>query len=147
MIRRVNRSAIVPYRSQQMFALVDDVESYPQFLPWCTSAAVHSRSDDVLEATLELQKGGMRNQFTTRNTRVPHSAIELELVGGPFRLLDGGWRFKELADQGCKVTLQLDFEFESMMVDMMFGRFFEDTCNSLVDAFTRRAEEVFDRGS
>lgn len=144
MIRKVNRSAIVPYRPQQMFALVDDVESYPQFLPWCTSAEVHSRSGDVLEATLELQKGGVRNQFTTRNTRVPYSAINLELVGGPFRLLDGGWRFNELAGEGCKVMLQLDFEFESMMVDMMFGRFFEDTCNSLVDAFTRRAAEVFD---
>lgn len=142
-VRRVNRSAIVPYRPQQMFALVDDVETYPEFLPWCSDAKVHARSEESLEATLELHKGGMSNHFTTRNTRTPHSAIDLELVGGPFRMLDGGWRFKELAGEGCKVSLELEFEFESLMVDMVFGRFFEDTCNSLVDAFTRRAAEVF----
>ena len=141
-MRRVNRSAIVPYRPQQMFALVDDVESYPEFLPWCSDAKVHSRTDEAVEATLELQKGGMSNHFTTRNSRDEHTAIDIALLGGPFRTLEGGWRFKDLGD-GCKVSLELEFEFESMMVDMMFGRFFEDTCNSLVDAFTRRASEVF----
>jgi len=126
-----------------MFVLVDDVEAYPEFLPWCNHAEIHNRTEDSVEATLELHKGSVSNKFTTRNTRKEFEEIGLALVGGPFRHLAGGWRFKELGDDGCKVLLELDFEFESRLVDMMFGSFFEDICNSLVDAFTKRAETVF----
>lgn len=142
-MRKVRRSALVPYSAEQMFRLVDDVESYPTFLPWCNDATVHARDDDVVEATLELHKGSVSNHFTTRNTRHQPEAIDLALVGGPFRHLAGGWRFQDLDGRGCKVTLDLDFQFESRLVDMMFGSFFEETCNSLVDAFTRRAEAVY----
>ena len=142
-MRKVSRSALVPYNAQQMFLLVDDVDAYPEFLPWCNDAEVHLRTEDTVEATLELHKGSVSNHFTTRNTRREFEAIDIALVGGPFRHLQGGWRFTDLEGQGCKVALELEFEFESMMVDMLFGRFFEDTCNSLVDAFTRRAEQVF----
>ena len=123
--------------------LVDDVEAYPEFLPWCNQAEVHNRTDESVEATLELHKGAVSNKFTTRNSRTEFAAIGLELIGGPFRHLDGGWQFKELGDDGCKVSLELEFEFESRLVDLMFGSFFEDICNSLVDAFTKRAETVF----
>ena len=126
-----------------MFVLVDDVEAYPQFLPWCCQAEVHNRTDESVDATLELQKGALSNKFTTRNSRNEFKSIGLALIGGPFRHLEGGWQFKELGDDGCKVSLQLEFEFESKLVDMMFGSFFEDICNSLVDAFTKRAESVF----
>lgn len=126
-----------------MFALVDDVAAYPDFLPWCTSAEVHSRTDDIVEATLELQKGKISKSFTTRNRRQEHSAIELALVGGPFRHLSGGWRFQDLGDAGSKVSLELEFEFDSRVADLMFGAFFEETCNSLVDAFCSRAVAVF----
>lgn len=126
-----------------MFVLVDDVESYPQFLPWCNQAEVHNRTEESVDATLELQKGALSNKFTTRNSRNEFESIGLALIGGPFRHLEGGWQFKELGDNGCKVTLELEFEFESTLVDMMFGSFFEDICNSLVDAFTKRAESVF----
>jgi len=126
-----------------MFVLVDDVEAYPEFLPWCNQAEVHNRTDESVEATLELHKGAVSNKFTTRNSRKEFAAIGLELIGGPFRHLDGGWQFKELGDDGCKVSLELEFEFESRLVDLMFGSFFEDICNSLVDAFTKRAETVF----
>lgn len=142
-MRKVNRSAIVPYSAREMFVLVDDVEAYPEFLPWCNHAEIHNRTEDSVEATLELHKGSVSNKFTTRNTRKEFEEIGLALVGGPFRHLAGGWRFKELGDDGCKVLLELDFEFESRLVDMMFGSFFEDICNSLVDAFTKRAETVF----
>ena len=145
-MRKVSRSALVPYTAQQMFLLVDDVESYPEFLPWCNDAEVHDRSDESLEATLELHKGSVSNHFTTRNTRRPYEAIDIALVGGPFEHLQGGWRFTDLGEQGCKVALELEFQFESMMVDMLFGRFFEETCNSLVDAFTSRATQVFGGG-
>jgi ribosome-associated toxin RatA of RatAB toxin-antitoxin module len=142
-MRKVNRSAIVPYSAREMFVLVDDVEAYPEFLPWCNQAEIHNRTEDSVEATLELHKGAVSNKFTTLNSRNEFEAIGLALIGGPFRHLAGGWEFKELGDDGCKVMLELEFEFESRLVDMMFGSFFEEICNSLVDAFTRRAEVVF----
>jgi len=144
-MRKVNRSALVPHSAREMFLLVDDVEAYPEFLPWCRNSQVHQRSDTIVEATLELQKGAMSNEFTTRNARHEFSRIDISLIGGPFRHLRGGWTFDEFGNQGCKVVLKLDFEFQSMFVDMMFGSFFEDTCNSLIDAFTRRASQVYGR--
>jgi ribosome-associated toxin RatA of RatAB toxin-antitoxin module len=126
-----------------MFVLVDDVEAYPEFLPWCNDAEVRNRTDNIVDATLELHKGSLSNHFTTRNTRREFETIELELIGGPFRHLQGGWRFTEIGQEGSKVALELEFEFENKLIDMMFGAFFEDTCNSLVDAFTKRAHVVF----
>jgi ribosome-associated toxin RatA of RatAB toxin-antitoxin module len=126
-----------------MFALVDDVESYPEFLPWCHHAEVRNRSDDSVEATLELHKGAISKTFTTRNRKCEFTSIDLTLVDGPFKHLSGGWRFKDLGDEGSKVSLELDFEFKSRVVDMMFGSFFEETCNSLVAAFSKRAAEVY----
>lgn len=142
-MRRVRKSALVPYSAREMYRLVDDVEAYPEFLPWCSSARVLSESGDTVEASLELHKGQLRKSFTTRNHRLEFSSIDIALVGGPFRHLDGGWRFEDLGGEGCKVTLSLDFEFDSMFADLAFGRFFEDTCNSLVDAFTRRAVTLY----
>ncbi|MCB1844070.1 MAG: type II toxin-antitoxin system RatA family toxin [Halioglobus sp.] len=144
-MRSAHRSALVPYSAQQMFQLVDDIESYPAFLPWCSDARILGRKDNTVEATLELNKAGIRKSFTTRNTRSEFDAIDLKLLGGPFRHLAGGWRFTDLNGQGCKVELEIDFEFESALVDVIFGSFFEDTCNSLVDAFTRRAATVYGR--
>ncbi len=142
-MRHVNKSALVPYLATEMFDLVDDVDAYADFLPWCSRSEVRSRSDGVVEASLELQKSAVSKSFVTRNTTVRGESIDLCLLDGPFRHLQGGWRFEALGDEGCKVSLELDFEFESRMVDMMFGAFFEDTCNSLVDAFIRRAAEVY----
>lgn len=142
-MRRIDRSTLVPYSSREMFRLVDDVESYPDFLPWCSDAVIERQEGDTIVATLELHKGGMTKRFTTRNTRNPYSAIDLALVGGPFRSLAGGWRFRDLGEEGCRVSLELAFAFDSRLVDMVFGPFFEDICKSLVDAFTRRAEEVY----
>jgi len=142
-MRKVCRNALVPYSASEMFALVDDIGAYPSFLPWCTNAEEHARTGDSVEATLELQKGAVSKQFTTRNTLSEPDSIDIELVGGPFRHLTGGWRFADLGDSGCKVSLELEFQFDSRLADMMLGRFFEDTCNSLVQAFTKRAESVF----
>ncbi|MGH8222970.1 MAG: type II toxin-antitoxin system RatA family toxin [Woeseiaceae bacterium] len=142
-MRRVNRSALVPYTAREMFALVDDVESYPEFLPWCKDAEVHRRDGHVVEATLELHKGSVSKHFTTRNLRSEFESIDIELIGGPFRHLSGGWRFTELGDRGCKVSLELEFQFDNLLVDLMFGSYFEETCNSLVEGFTRRALQIF----
>ena len=142
-MRKVNRSALVPHSAEQMFSLVADIESYPDFLPWCTAAVIQSANGDVVEATLELNKSGVTKSFTTRNTLQRPEAIELALVGGPFRHLAGGWRFQPLGDEGCKVSLELEFAFESRTTDILFGQVFEDICNALVDAFTRRAGEIY----
>lgn len=142
-MRKVNRSALVPYSAREMFTLVDDVRSYPEFVPWCNEVIVEHEAGDVITATLELHKGPISKHFTTRNTRRPLEAIDMELVGGPFRYLSGGWRFTEIKDQGCRVSLELDFEFESKLVDMMFGTFFKDAGDALVDAFTARAREIY----
>ncbi len=142
-MRKVSRSAIVPFSASEMFALVDDIEAYPDFLPWCESAVEHRRDGGMVEATLELHRGGIRKSFSTRNTLQQDESIELSLIGGPFRHLSGGWEFEQLGDSGCKVSLELEFEFRNPVTDRLFGSFFEASCNSMVDAFTRRAAVVY----
>ena len=142
-MRKVSRSALVPYSAEDMYRLVEDVDSYPSFLPWCNDVEVHFREGNVVEATLELHRGKLSKRFRTRNTLHPTDSMDLALVGGPFRHLSGGWKFLPLGDEGSKVSLELEFEFDSRTLDLLIGTFFEDTCNSLVDAFTRRAESVY----
>ncbi len=146
-MRRVSRSALVPYSAEEMFALVEDVEAYPEFLPWCNEVEVHSRDGDVVDVTLELHKGGLSKRFRTQNTLRRCEAMDLALVGGPFRRLSGGWRFQQLGKQGSKVALELEFEFDSRMLDMIIGAYFEDICNKLVDAFTQRAAVIYGDGN
>ncbi len=146
-MRRVNRSALVPYSAEQMFALVEDVEAYPSFLPWCSEVEVHSRDGDVVDVTLELHKGKLSRRFRTRNTLRRCDAMNLALVGGPFKQLSGGWRFLQLGEEGSKVALELEFEFDSRTLDIIIGAYFEDICNKLVDAFTRRATVIYGDGS
>lgn len=133
----------MPYTAAQMFALVKDVESYPAFLPWCNDAEVHVRREDFIEASIELHRRGISKRFRTRNVLENNVALGIELVHGPFSYLSGGWRFQQLGDAGSKVSLELEFEFESRTTDIVFGRFFENTCNSLVDAFTDRASKIY----
>lgn len=142
-MRKVSRSALVPFTAAQMYALVKDVEAYPDFLPWCKDAEVHIREDDFIEASIELHRRGISKRFRTRNALCENVSLGIELVHGPFRHLSGGWQFQQLGDVGSKVTLALDFEFESRATDIVFGRFFENTCNSLVDAFTDRASQKY----
>ncbi len=142
-MRRAKRSALVPYTPAQMFRLVDAAEHYPDFLPWCSRATVHHRDDTSVDATLEMRRAGLRKAFRTRNTQAFGEYIRIELAEGPFRVLEGDWTFTAIGDVGCRVELEMRFEFESSMLDRMLGRFFEETLNSLVDAFTRRAEDVY----
>jgi len=146
-VRRVNRSALIPYSADQMYALVEDFLAYPEFLPWCTGAILHSRDAGTIEASLELQRSGIRKSFRTRNTLQPGVAMDIALAGGPFRHLAGGWQFEQMGEEGSKVSLQLDFEFENRVTDALFGRFFESTCNSLIDSFTHRAHSIYGAGS
>jgi len=142
-MRKVSRSALVPHSAAQMYELVKDVENYPSFLPWCNDAEVHTRGADFIEASLELHRGRISKRFRTRNVFIENESLGIALVGGPFRHMSGKWTFDQLGDAGSKVSLELEFEFESRATDVIFGRFFENTCNALVDSFTQQAAKIY----
>ena len=142
-MRTVERSAIVPYAAQRMFDLVADVESYPKFLPGCTDARIHERSDDEVLASIAFSQGPLRTEFRTRNRLVSGASISMVLDRGPFRELMGGWQFTPIGTDGCRVELQLQFAFENRVADMLLGPAFEAICNGLVDAFVRRARAIY----
>jgi ribosome-associated toxin RatA of RatAB toxin-antitoxin module len=142
-MREVHRSAIVPYAADAMFALVADVEAYPQFVPGCTGSSVLSRDADGVVASLSLSKGPFASTFTTRNSVEPPRRMTMELVEGPFRTLHGEWLIEPLGEQGCRIGLRVRFELASAARDWLLGPAFELTCNGLVDAFVARARTVY----
>lgn len=126
-----------------MFALVADVELYGQFLPWCGGAHVLEREPGAVTASVTIAYRGVNKAFTTRNMLDPGRGMTLQLVDGPFRHLHGQWRFEPLDDQACKVSLNLDFEFENRLIALVVGPVFESIANSLVDSFRQRARELY----
>ena len=142
-MRQISRHALVPFTPAQMFALVEDVATYPQFLPWCRSAQVIERSPQEVIARLQVHKGPLHTHFTTRNRLEPPTLIALNLVEGPFRTLEGEWRFSPIADQGTRVSLTLKFAFANPVNAWLLEPVFEHTCNSLVDAFVARARALY----
>jgi ribosome-associated toxin RatA of RatAB toxin-antitoxin module len=142
-MRRVDRSALVPYSPQQMFALVTDIESYPEFVPWVADAELVERTSDQVIGKLQMERAGIRETFTTRNTLRPPHEIVLTLVNGPFRKLEGIWKFDDLRGRGTRVALSIEFEFANAMLSFMLSRTFEKSCGELVDAFVARARSVY----
>lgn len=146
-MREVHRSAIVPYPAEAMFELVADVDSYAEFVPGCTESRVSSDADgagaDEVIATLGLAVSGQTGRFTTRNRMEPPRHIHMSLVDGPFAELEGEWRIEPLGDEGCRLDLYMSFSFSSRLKDMLLGPIFEMTCNHLVDAFIKRADELY----
>ena len=126
-----------------MYALVADIERYPEFLPWCSNAIVHTRSERALEASLEISRGPVRKSFRTRNTLHPRHRIELTLVAGPFEHLDGEWRFVSVSGGGCRISLRLDFAFSSRAIQAVLNPVFAEVADTLVDAFCRRARQRY----
>lgn len=139
----IHKNALVPYSSGQMFALVNDIDSYASFLPWCRSSQVLLRTPDEVRATIEIAHGGLHKSFTTLNRLQQDKMMEMRLVEGPFRHLEGYWRFDILGDKACKVSLDLDFEFSNRLVGMALGPIFTQIANALVDSFCKRAREVY----
>ncbi len=139
----ITRQALVAYSAENMFDLVDDIDSYPAFLPWCSSAKVLSRDEDEVRAAIELSKGKLRKSFTTCNRLQKGKMIEMRLVEGPFRHLEGFWRFEALEGGASKVSLDLDFEFSNKLIAMAIGPVFNQIANTLVDAFVVRAKELY----
>ncbi|RFA28317.1 ubiquinone-binding protein [Alkalilimnicola ehrlichii] len=141
----ISRSALVSHSAEQMYNLVCDVDSYQSFLPWCRDSQVHSRDADEMKATIVIAKGGLERSFTTLNRLQRGKMMEMRLVEGPFRHLEGFWRFQALREDACKVSLDLDFEFSNRLMTMAFGKIFTQIANTLVDAFVKRANEVYGR--
>lgn len=139
----VKKTALVPYSAEAMYDLVADVEAYPRFLPWCGSATLHEAEGHMWTASIEIARGRVRKTFTTRNRMVPGETIEMHLLEGPFRRLEGDWRFQPLGDAGCKVCLDLEFEFSNRVMEKLIGPVFNEIANTLVDAFCKRAVQVY----
>lgn len=139
----VQRSALVMHSDQSMYDLVNDVASYPLFMEGCQKAEVFERSDQQMVARLDLKKGGVKTSFMTRNRLQSPSMIEMSLEDGPFKRLKGVWTFKSLTPQACKVSLDLEFEFNNMAVGLAASKLFSTMANELVDSLCRRADEVY----
>lgn len=139
----INRSALVLHSSERMSALVNDVASYPLFLPWCSQANVLEHHEDFMVASIVVQKGAIRQTFTTRNDLSVEGRILMDLVDGPFKYLKGAWDFIHLKEDACKVVLTLDFELKQNLAKVAFGAVFNQAANSMVDAFCERANQVY----
>jgi len=145
-IHEIRRSALVTFSPEQMFDLVVDVERYPQFLPWVVGAEVHEKSGTGLLASMEMQRAGVKERFTTRNVMERPHWMTLALVHGPFRVLDGKWTFTPIADAGTRIDLAMRFEFANPVIALLFGKAFEQSCGQLIDAFVARAKQVHGAG-
>lgn len=139
----IKRMAIVPYSQEQMYALVDQVDAYSEFVPWCVQSTELSRSVDEVHGKLTFASSGIEKSFSTLNRLQPHRMIELQLVDGPFKQLEGFWKFESVSEGGSRVVLDLEFEFSNRILAMMFGPIFEQVASTLVSAFTKRASQVY----
>lgn len=138
----IQKSKIVTWSCEQMFHLVDHVELYSEFLPYCTQSTVHHRNENEVQATLMIMAAGMSKSFTTRNLLQKNKMIEIRLIDGPFSHLEGFWRF-DPHETGCNLSFDLEFEFAGRMFSMLLGPVFEQVANKMVDAFCERAEQVY----
>jgi len=136
----VQRSVLVPYNAAQMFDLVADVDKYPEFMPWCGGARVHSRDAHGMQASITIAFAGVRQTFTTRNTHQYPESITVALVNGPFSHLTGQWAFQALSEDACKVVFTMEYAFSNRALEMVVGPVFNRIASSFVDSFTQRAQ-------
>jgi ribosome-associated toxin RatA of RatAB toxin-antitoxin module len=138
-MREVKRSALIAESPARMYSLINDIDQYPVFLPWCTAARVVERRAGEIVATLNIKRGPLKTEFTTRNLLEPDRRVLMQLVNGPFRVFEGVWTITPLGDLGCRVELEMRFEFANRVTGALFESLFEDSAGSLVDAFVQRA--------
>jgi ribosome-associated toxin RatA of RatAB toxin-antitoxin module len=138
----IEKSVLVRHSAAAMFALVADIESYPQFLPWCGGARILARDGNRVTASIDIAFHGLKQTFTTVNEQHPADAIDLKLVSGPFSKLDGRWRFVRLADDASKVVLALDYGFDNFLLRSLVGPVFQQIATTMVDSFVKRADDL-----
>jgi ribosome-associated toxin RatA of RatAB toxin-antitoxin module len=139
----VQKSALVRFPAHLMFELVEDIKSYPQFLPWCRSSRILRRSGDVVDAELEIARGGFHKSFATRNTLLAPQEIRMSLLNGPFSHLEGLWTFTPLREDASKISLDLEFEMSGKVASLAFGAIFNQICSTMVGAFSERAKALY----
>ncbi len=139
----VHKSVLLPFSADQMFALVNGIEEYPKFLPWCGGAQVRERDGNRVVASLAINYHGVKQTFTTENVNVAPTSIKMTLLEGPFKHLDGNWTFKPLRADACKIEFDLHYEFSSKFLEKVIGPVFNMIANSFVDSFCQRAEAVY----
>jgi ribosome-associated toxin RatA of RatAB toxin-antitoxin module len=145
-IHEVKRTALVTYTPDQMFDLVVDVERYCEFLPWVKGAQVHEKTERDLQASITMERAGVRQTFTTRNEMDRPNWMSLKLVEGPFKTLEGLWTFTPIGTAGTRVALEMRFAFANPLASMLFGRAFEHSISELIDAFIARAKQAYGSG-
>jgi len=139
----VERSALVTYTAAQMFSLVNDVARYPEFLPWCVGARVEDDAAGERIATLQVARGVLQTEFTTRNVLLQDAQIHMQLLHGPFRDLIGEWRFEAIGTRGSRVHFRVEFEFKNRLSAAAFNSVFEALCGTIIDAFVLRAQIIY----
>lgn len=139
----ISRSALLMHSVSEMYQLINDVNSYPRFVPDCSDSKVIAEDTSSMTAALLVSKGGLKKWFTTKNELVENHKVIMELVDGPFKKLIGGWTLTELSEEACKISLDLEYEFSNKMFDLAFGKVFNNMANNMVQAFTQRAKEVY----
>ena len=139
----VQKSALVKFSALQMFELVDDIESYPEFLPWCSGSRILKREDTIVEAELKISKAGFNKSFATRNQSDGHGKLFMTLLDGPFSSLEGVWDFMPLREDASKISLDLEFEINGTFASLAFGAVFNQICNTMVTSFTDRAKKIY----
>jgi len=142
-MKQIARSAIVEHSAAEMYALVEDIEAYPGFLRWCSAAVVHERRDGKTKATLTVGLPPLQQTFTTLNENRPDEAIDMQLVEGPFRRFGAQWRFVPLSPQACRIEFSLQYEFSRRTLGRLLAPLFDGIADSMVDAFVRRAAQVY----
>jgi ribosome-associated toxin RatA of RatAB toxin-antitoxin module len=144
-MKTVHKSVLIWYSAAEMFALVTDIASYPKFLPWCDAAAVLEDDASGMTAKIGLSIAGLKQSFTTRNTHIPDREVLLKLVSGPFSSLDGRWSFSPVGreERACKIELSLSYDFANVALAALVGPVFDKIAGSLVDAFVKRAGQVY----
>ncbi|HZJ92860.1 MAG TPA: type II toxin-antitoxin system RatA family toxin [Thiopseudomonas sp.] len=143
MATHIQRSALLPYSAAALYDLINDVPSYPQFLPWCSASEVLEQTDDCMRAALMIAKGRIAQRFVTKNTLVANESITMALEEGPFSQLHGVWEFKALGEKACKISLDLEFDYAGPIIKATLGPLFTQAANTMVDAFCKRAKEIY----
>ncbi|OOS00037.1 ubiquinone-binding protein [Canicola haemoglobinophilus] len=139
----INQRALVAYSAKQMYDLVNDYESYPQFLPGCIAAKTLQQVENEMIGELTISKAGIRQVFATKNQLMPNQEIKMQLVSGPFKQLQGKWTFREIDEQCCEIALQLEFEFSNPIIAFAFGQIFSQLTARMIEAFKQRAKDVY----
>lgn len=142
-MKTIRKSVLVPYTPAQMFRLVNAVEAYPEFLPWCKSTIVHSRTTEEIKASVYFAKGAVQQSFTTLNRLLQDEEIEVRLVEGPFRHLEGSWRFEAVGEAGCRVSFDLELEFSNKLMALTVGPVIQKGIESYIEAFCERAKVIY----